>query len=308
MIRIQIDNINQVAKDFVTRIDNSVIKNKLSPSDSKRLKGKSLKNGSELQRKIYELYICKPENLKNEFNQFENYLNSKGYSRKRKNNLISRYFDYDSLIGYTFKKQKHSYWLMEKLDIKVCPYCNRSYTFTINTKSKNIRPEFDHFYPKDSNKYPYLALSFYNLIPSCPICNHTKKTTEVDIHPYVESFGDNCKFRIDEIDNCLLDDNYQNWNVFLEKSTVKYDKNISTFALKEFYNQHKDFISEIVFKARAYNDDAFNSIIDTFSEQGLTPKEMKLLIFGTYLDEKELGLRPLSKLSKDIIEQIEMEE
>ena len=308
MIKIQIANINNIANDFVTRIESSVIKNKLSSTERKRLNGKSFANGNELQKKVYRLYICKPENLKNEFNQFENYLNASGYSSTRKENLISKYFDYDTLISYTHEKEKHSYWLMNKLDIRVCPYCNRSYTFTINGENKNIRPEFDHFYPKDQGKYPYLALSFFNLIPSCPVCNHTKKTKEVDVHPYIESFGDKCKFRIDNIDECILNDDYEKWNVLLEKNNTKYDKNIETFALKEFYNEHKDFISEIVFKARAYNDDVYKSIIDTFSNQGLTSNEMKLLIFGTYMNEYEMGLRPLSKLSRDIIEQIGIQE
>ncbi len=308
MIKIQISNIETIAGDFVTRIENSVIKNNLSASEKNQLNGKSLRNGNKLQKKIYRLYKCKPEHLKTEHIQFENYLNANGYSTTRKKNLISKYFNYDKVISYVHNKKKHSYWLMDKLDVKVCPYCNRSYTFTINSDNKDIRPEFDHFYPKDGNKYPYLALSFYNLIPSCAICNHAKKTEEVDIHPYIESFGENCKFMIGNIDDCILNDDYEKWHVFFSKNNSKFDRNISTFALNEFYNEHKDFISEIVFKARAYNNEAYKSIIDTFSGQGLTLREMHLIIFGTYLDENELGLRPLSKLSKDIIEQIGIEE
>jgi hypothetical protein len=194
---------------------------------------------------------------------------------------------------------------MQKLDIRVCPYCNRSYTFTINKNNKKIRPEFDHFYPKDT--YPFLALSFYNLIPSCPICNHTKKTSEISIHPYIEGFDENCKFKINDIEECLLNDDYSNWRVSFDKINDRFDKNINVFALKELYNEHKDFVSEIVFKARAYNTDVYKSIIETFKEQGLTEKEMKLLIFGTYIEKNEIGLRPLSKLAKDIIEQIGIE-
>lgn len=55
----------------------------------------------------------------------------------------------------------------------------------------------DHYY--DKGKYPYLALSFYNLIPSCNICNSKFKTTidfkEIPhLHPYEDSFNEKAKF------------------------------------------------------------------------------------------------------------------
>lgn len=46
-------------------------------------------------------------------------------------------FGYDSFI-----ERKWAYTLLETIDAKVCPYCNRQYTYTI----RNItRPQFDHF-------------------------------------------------------------------------------------------------------------------------------------------------------------------
>lgn len=38
---------------------------------------------------------------------------------------------------------------------------------------KITRPTFDHWFAKDD--HPLLALSFYNLIPSCNICNSSVK-------------------------------------------------------------------------------------------------------------------------------------
>lgn len=66
-----------------------------------------------------------------------------------------------------------AYIFVKTLDLKTCPYCNRNYTFAVDENSGKLRPEIDHFYPKSI--YPFLAMSFYNLIPSCSICNHTKK-------------------------------------------------------------------------------------------------------------------------------------
>ena len=42
---------------------------------------------------------------------------------------------------------------------------NPSMAFSILKSKKQI----DHFFPK--RKYPFLALCYYNLIPSCDICN-----------------------------------------------------------------------------------------------------------------------------------------
>lgn len=64
-----------------------------------------------------------------------------------------------------------AYWLQRQLNVKVCPYCNRMYTTTLYGK-KRIRPDFDHFYPQ--SRYPYLAVSLFNLIPSCNVCNKAK--------------------------------------------------------------------------------------------------------------------------------------
>jgi hypothetical protein len=44
-------------------------------------------------------------------------------------------FDYDKLLT-----QKIKYELAQKLDVKVCPYCNRNYTLTVQKrKTKKSR-------------------------------------------------------------------------------------------------------------------------------------------------------------------------
>lgn len=51
--------------------------------------------------------------------------------------------------------------------IRVCPYCG----LTIIQPSNSTKHQIDHFFPK--GKYPFLALSYYNLIPSCDKCNES---------------------------------------------------------------------------------------------------------------------------------------
>lgn len=113
--------------------------------------------------------------------------------------VCNKIFNYE---GFSNKKND-VYWLLRKLDVRICPYCNRMYIATLPTPEeledeqeyKPTRATIDHFYPK--SMYPYLSLSFFNLIPSCEVCNRNKGFKAIPIfYPYEESFGDDIVFRI----------------------------------------------------------------------------------------------------------------
>ena len=56
-----------------------------------------------------------------------------------------------------FSNRKFGHQWAEKLGVTACPYCNRSYIFTVKKDARNgkARPQYDHFFPK--SKYPYEA-------------------------------------------------------------------------------------------------------------------------------------------------------
>lgn len=104
-------------------------------------------------------------------------------------------FDYKKVLS---KSKSKSYWLTRVKEQEVCTYCNRQYTFTVikdlkngkreNDDSRIARPALDHWFPE--SLYPIMSLSFYNLIPSCTICNSSAKGDalfkfETHIHPYL---------------------------------------------------------------------------------------------------------------------------
>lgn len=206
---------------------------------------------------------------------------------------------------------KHGYWLAKELKINTCPYCNRQYTFTVDkthgqTKS---RPQFDHFMPK--SLYPHLALSFYNLIPCCPTCNHIKSNdTKPLLHPYFEGFDSNYCFSVNHIEFILT--KKATIEVSIDASAeckdedfkMKCKNNVDTFAIKELYEQHSDYIEEIILKAYAYNQEYYNGLIEDFSKMGKSSAEIHRLIFGNYIERTSNDRRPLSKLTSDILEQI----
>lgn len=108
-------------------------------------------------------------------------------------------FNYNKFV----KGQKEAYWLLRNLNVRVCPYCNRIYTVTLPSpdelgrgeKFKATRATFDHFYSRA--RYPYLALSLFNMIPSCYTCNLNKRDSDKElIYPYDQGFGKEAVFRI----------------------------------------------------------------------------------------------------------------
>lgn len=202
---------------------------------------------------------------------------------------------------YTSFTKKEGRWLTKRLNIKVCPYCNRQYTFTIDEDEIKTRPQFDHFYPK--SKYPILAISFYNLVPSCSICNLLKKENDININPYVEGFSNEYRFHITDID----DNDTLDWLLKKNELKIKFstnNHNIEKLGLEELYNEHIDFVEEIIDKSQAYNFNYYSQIIEDFKGTSYTPEEINRFIWGTYLSEKELCKRPLSKLTRDLLMQL----
>lgn len=216
---------------------------------------------------------------------------------------------YDRIFGLVKKikgqkkGQPFGYWLSTSLDVKVCPYCNRTYTFTAfrNGENTSIRPQFDHFFDKAT--HPYFALSFWNFIPSCPICNHVKGNKELKVYPYEEDFGAK-KFKI-PVDAQLNPQN--DFRVEFKGENEDADHDIQVLGLEELYKQHNDYSQEIYWKAQAYNEDYYASLETSLGSQlGLSKTEMNRIIFGNYTSEGDLGKRPLAKLTKDLLEQFDV--
>lgn len=226
--------------------------------------------------------------------------------------LVSLYEDFTAI-------ENNSYAILQKLNIRTCPYCNRNYTLTISRRSGKdfkTRAEFDHFF--DKAQYPLLALSFFNLVPSCHTCNHGKLNDPAKLNPYFEGFSS--RFAVVEYD---ADDNkdqntYEKLNineilhlqqtgdfsVAFPTATAEEKENINTFGLAKLYNNHKDYILEIIDKANAYNSIGAYNLINTFQGIGRTPLEVFDFVWGRNLTESEQLNRPLSKLTKDILEQL----
>ena len=224
--------------------------------------------------------------------------------------------EYKFMIGkyknFTTKKKEYdAYDLARKLNINVCPYCNINPTYTVITENgkKITRPEFDHFYDKDT--YPILALSFYNLIPSCHTCNATLKGQEsfsnlTHINPYSESFDKVAKFHL-KIGDSSFYYSSTGFELKLKSEDEKAKNNIKSFELEALYENHKEIALELIQKEAIYNESYLDELLTQYEGTLFKNREdLQRLISGGYVSEDEINKRPLSKLIKDISQELEL--
>lgn len=194
---------------------------------------------------------------------------------------------------------------VSNLDISTCPYCNRNYIVNFN-KYGETTAQLDHFFNK--SKYPHLAISIYNLIPSCYTCNQRKSSKDKKIYyPFKESFDDDVKFKIILQDANLKDNNSINLDCDITTNYEKAKNHIEVFNIKSLYNEHKDLAFELLQKSKIYNESYINELIKNYQGRIFGSKsELFRLITGSYTDTKDINKRPFNKLIKDISQQLKL--
>jgi hypothetical protein len=190
---------------------------------------------------------------------------------------------------------------IKRVNIDTCPYCNRNYIYYLS-KSSNIKPQIDHFFPKSI--YPFFALSYYNLIPSCQTCNGFGAKEEKDpmdeglINPYLIS-NDNFKFtyKIKSVNVVNpLADKYSIEVTFKDK----IPGHLNVFKLDKLYSQHSDHVLELIVKSKILYSEKYKEYLDSYDGLKFNKSEINRMILGNYSEENELHKRPLTKLYQDI--------
>lgn len=263
--------------------------------------GKMGSNYNKIEYRRY-LKILKKRNKNDEENDL-----IKKYSRFTDN--LSSIFNYDKLIS---NNKPLSYNLAKLISCNTCTYCNRQYTFTVikkdiktgnvNNKTRITRPEFDHWISK--KKYPLFALSFYNLIPSCSICNSTIKgeldfSLKTHIHPYIQDENETFKFT------------YQKKGITENEVDIKYsgnkiNKTLTDLKINAIYNEHKDYELQDILDLRFKYSDNYLTILfnKTFDLSEVNKKDAYRMLFGVEIDPKDFHKRPMSKFKYDILKEL----
>ena len=244
------------------------------------------KNNGMWKTTSYGIFVLRMREIYNRFMQKEN--DNEENDNKEKDNKKKD------------NKDKNGYWLMKRLGVRVCPYCNINYTTTINKRTKNrtiqIRPEFDHFFPEA--EHPSLILSFYNLVPSCPQCNHLKKVQKLEVNPWIKlARGIEPIFKVDT-----------STGDFPKKPVIiieNENENIKKLGIIELYNEHTDYVKDILDKIQAYNPATYLAILKDFQGIVHTAADLDRMIWGNYTELSDSDKRPFAKLTADILRQYE---
>ncbi|MFW2524664.1 hypothetical protein ACN5O8_02950 [Aliarcobacter butzleri] len=212
--------------------------------------------------------------------------------------------DYFYTLYQRLKKSEY----IKDLNITVCPYCNRNYIFNFK-KSNSLKAtaQLDHFF--DKSTYPYFSISIFNLVPSCQTCNQRKSKIQNDIyHPFIETFNDDVKFKLKLKDSKFY---YDKDSLEIEKKILKNEKkvnsHIKTFNIDNLYAEHKDIVLELIQKAQIYNESYIDELYQKYEGTLFKNREDVLRhITGGYIDDMDINKRPLSKLIKDISEELDL--
>ncbi len=210
-------------------------------------------------------------------------------------------------------RKKYTKWIIDQLRVKACPYCGTQFLLSFEPAQK-VLCQLDHFWPKDS--YPYFYTSFFNLIPSCSYCNHSKSDDPTSLDDYPHPYHDNLDHFFfwktspqDVIEKIISERAEIEIEIGIPSTLsptdkVRFENHVKRFKLDKIYKNHSDVASEIYWKKHIYNESKRKELLELLKRVNLTEKEIDRFIVGNYYHEDDLLKRPLSKLYKDLAKEI----
>jgi len=223
---------------------------------------------------------------------------------KKNNEYINLIFNYTKL-----QQKKIAPFFENNLEISTCYYCNIDFVNTYNTKNgKKNKFTLDHYF--DKSTYPYLALSLYNLIPSCYTCNSKLKGTKefANLAPSSQkyNFKDKVKFKLKMSDSCknLHIKNKNDIEINLRENYSNDFKNfIEKMHLDDRYRIHKDIVYNMIIKAELYPQSRLKELQDL---TGIPFQQIKKDIFNLIDENEDLSKQPFSKLIIDMSKELKI--
>lgn len=217
-------------------------------------------------------------------------------------NLLITCLMYEDIRTYIYPK------FLKEVGVKTCVYCNANFAVT---DIKGIAYyTADHWKPK--SKYPFLCISFFNLVPCCFSCNRNKGSEDDEFFGLYEDDKnaslDVLHFELpaqNEADY-ILTHNRESLSVKLVESRPEYhgicEMMDNKLHITSIYQEHKDVVEETIWKKYAYNGNNIEALKTSFAgtKLNLTNEDVKRFVLGTYSDSKDIHKRPLSRLMQDV--------
>lgn len=192
------------------------------------------------------------------------------------------------------------------MGLKTCVYCNVNPTIAVEG---DVMYQMDHFMPQ--SKYPFLGTCFYNLQPSCGICNghKGKKPCDFGLYVNVEQRKELNPFRFMSIISQVpmkengecMDIQLRSKNKTVTEECKKHDK---MFHIHTMYSAYKSKVSELYDRCYQLNESAINAMAAAFR---IPPTKESVLSFisGNFSsDETKIHQEPFTKLQQDTILQM----
>ena len=246
---------------------------------------------------IKQLLIAPPEVLYPLNERLEKQIESKG-AKQATMKKICKVFNYDGRIS---RSRQLSYDLVKRIGSRTCVYCNRIYSFTVDEIS---RPDFDHWMPKE--KHPLISMSLYNLIPSCPICNRSIKLRKefkygIHVHPYQHSEM-SLAFQYAPLPENM-------WKLTLANGTPAENKTAELLKIEEIYtpyanNEVKDLLEFAYKNPPDYLRTLYNQVMKSYGGK-INKEQAYRVVFGVEMRPSLYLDRPLSKMKKDVLKQLQ---
>lgn len=213
---------------------------------------------------------------------------------------------------FFFQKDKH----IERVGIDVCPYCGRNYVYSVDHPTKSnpntkVKVELDHFLPK--SEYPYLAINYYNLVPSCKTCNASPckwnndpigkdRGHEYLMQPY--------EFRESDIQFSYIPTTrfYNDFSVCVDMicSNRDLDKGYKGWlALDKFYAKHNKVVTRMYVQLESIVANEYHCYLkDKFKVPVSFLDKVPNMMFGYNLEDADAPFISLHKFKKDIFKQM----
>ena len=193
----------------------------------------------------------------------------------------------------------------------VCPYCGRVPIHVGEEPGRRTSaPPIDHFLPK--SKYPFLAMSFYNLIPCCSKCKDIQNKSNFDpilLDPYIERLINPYVFRKDAVSFCYhLDDteklDEKRYLISSEAANEHLDEGyLSVLKLRSLYSQEHQEVKKLHVKYTTLTDSC-KKYLHALGPESEFLANLPFLVLGYLPDENEAPRQLYYKFKEDIYNQL----
>lgn len=304
--------IDNVQKNIDAYINLGIVSYKVKDKKGKfidkvyNLKGTSLLSYLENIQKIKELVCKKPSELVS----FQKDIDLIKIICDKE---IMEQFNVDlkKILNYTELRKVILPAFYNLLGIKVCIYCNAQHTIFLKN-SEIGRYQADH--NLSSSKFTHFAITLANLYPTCNNCNHLKNAKDFDFRMYFNNPSEKVDYKIfieEEHIIKFVKSSFNEAELHIQFKGVSKDFN-STIRPEEIYANHVDYAGDLIKKkimyTQVYKDGLTTKFAKLFPSVDKKTHDKQLfdrLLYGSSLVEKDIHKRVFSKLTIDIMEQLE---